>query len=85
LGLPAVRVKSSCGTAKKVAASPPVALLQSMQWQSATKFGSVPNSNFTVPQAHCPVYFLLMRQNLPRSAKADPFAVNPVDPSDQPS
>jgi hypothetical protein len=50
--LPLVRVKSSCGTPKNVAISPPDAFLQSRQWQLAMKSGSVLNSNFTAPQAH---------------------------------
>src|SRR5262249_39551765 len=53
-------LKSPCGTAKKVAISPPEALLQSRQWQLAIKSGSVSNPNFTAPQAHCAVYFLVM-------------------------
>src|SRR5262245_58775105 len=53
-------VKSSSGTPKKIAVAPPDDFLQSLQWHSATKVGSVLNSNFTAPQAHCAVYFLLM-------------------------
>src|SRR5262249_13887731 len=52
--------KSSSGTPKNVAVAPPEAFLQSLQWQIAMKVGSVLNSNFTAPQAHCAVYFLLM-------------------------
>jgi hypothetical protein len=53
-------MKSSSGTPKKVAVAPPDAFLQSLQWQVAIKFGSVLNSNFTAPQAHWAVYFLVM-------------------------
>src|SRR5262249_14210556 len=49
-----------CGTPKNVAISPPDAFLQSRQWQMATKSGSLSNSNVTAPQAHRPVYFLVM-------------------------
>src|SRR5262245_23662342 len=45
---------------KKIAVAPPEAFLQSLQWHSATKVGSVLNSNLTAPQAHCAVYFLPM-------------------------
>src|SRR5215467_8650865 len=50
-------VKSSSGTPKKVAASPPVDFLQSRQWQTAIKVGSVLNSNLIAPHAHWAVYF----------------------------
>src|SRR5262249_30459763 len=56
-GLPLYSWKSVCGTAMKVALSPPEARLQSKQWQFATKVGSVSNPNLQAPQAHWAVYF----------------------------